>query len=304
MTTFFDTEITRRDGWLCGPLRAPAQMLAEQTYDGHKSLHDDAMAEGLGFRAGPIEGPTHFSQFEPLAHAAFGDEWLRTGCISAHFRNMVVEGEECRAFLAEPDGGDQVAIRMEKADGTEVLVGTASIGTPDSPSAVRARLAGLTPPDPRIILRDVEVGMTRPATEVRMAMDDHMGDLYPFTLADKLAKITEPSPLWEGDDAQVPLEMFSVLTHHLPHVFPVRGPVIGLFADLEVRRVNGPLMAGEALSVSQEIIALSGSRRTESMWVESIVTRPDGEVAAITLLNSASLKDSFAGYAEEAAEAA
>ena len=49
-----------------GPLRAPAQMLQEQTYDGHKSLHDDSEAERLGIKAGPIEGPTHFSQFEPL----------------------------------------------------------------------------------------------------------------------------------------------------------------------------------------------------------------------------------------------
>ena len=31
---------------LCGPLRQPRQMLAEQKYDGHKSIHDDAMAEG------------------------------------------------------------------------------------------------------------------------------------------------------------------------------------------------------------------------------------------------------------------
>ena len=57
----FDTPIA-----LCGPLRQPRQMLAEQEYGGHASIHDDAMAEKLGFRAGPIEGPTHFSQFVPL----------------------------------------------------------------------------------------------------------------------------------------------------------------------------------------------------------------------------------------------
>ena len=33
---------------LKGPLRAPAQMLQEQSYGGHKSLHDDAEAERLG----------------------------------------------------------------------------------------------------------------------------------------------------------------------------------------------------------------------------------------------------------------
>ena len=39
----------------CGPLRQPRQMLAEQTYGGHKSIHDDDTAASLGLRAGPIE---------------------------------------------------------------------------------------------------------------------------------------------------------------------------------------------------------------------------------------------------------
>ena len=33
---------------LSGPFRAPKQMLATQEYDGHVSIHDDAMAEKLG----------------------------------------------------------------------------------------------------------------------------------------------------------------------------------------------------------------------------------------------------------------
>jgi hypothetical protein len=63
---------------LCGPLRRPRQMLADQRYDGHKSIHDDAMAEKLGLRAGPIEGPTHFSQFDPLLYQLYGQAWFET----------------------------------------------------------------------------------------------------------------------------------------------------------------------------------------------------------------------------------
>jgi hypothetical protein len=51
---------------ICGPLRRPQQMLASQQYGGHTSIHDDAMAGKLGFRAGPIEGPTHFMVDGPL----------------------------------------------------------------------------------------------------------------------------------------------------------------------------------------------------------------------------------------------
>ena len=60
---------------LCGPLRRPRQMLAEQQYDGHKSIHDDATAGKLGLRAGPIEGPIEGpdrgpDSFEPVRPAA------------------------------------------------------------------------------------------------------------------------------------------------------------------------------------------------------------------------------------------
>lgn len=87
----FDTPLI-----LSGPLRAPRQMLADQEYGGHSSIHDDAMAEKLGFRAGPIEGPTHFSLFPPLLQQVWGQAWFERGCISSHYLNMVVEGEEVR----------------------------------------------------------------------------------------------------------------------------------------------------------------------------------------------------------------
>jgi hypothetical protein len=63
----FDTPLS-----VCGALRRPKQVLAAQEYGGHTSIHDDTMAEKFGFRAGPIEGPTHFSQFVPLLAHVWG----------------------------------------------------------------------------------------------------------------------------------------------------------------------------------------------------------------------------------------
>ena len=118
----FDTPLV-----LSGPFRAPKQMLATQEYGGHVSIHDDKMAEKLGFSGAPIEGPTHFSQFVPLLTQLWGRRWIETGCLSAHYQNMVVEGEEVRAFAGVPEeGGRQVSVWAEKKDGTPVLTGTAS----------------------------------------------------------------------------------------------------------------------------------------------------------------------------------
>src|SRR5215510_3974655 len=150
---------------VCGPLRRPRQMLADQRYDGHKSIHDDAMAEQLGLRAGPIEGPTHFSQFEPLLYQLYGQAWFETGCISAHYQTMVIEGEEVRAFVRPAAPGEQLArIWAEKRDGTPVLTGTASVGPrgagvePSELTEVEQRIAKLRPSTQLVILRDLRVG--------------------------------------------------------------------------------------------------------------------------------------------------
>ena len=95
----FPTELDRSvPGLVSGPLRAPTQMLADQSYGGHASVHDDATAASLGLAAGPIEGPTHFSQFDPLLVDRWGERWFSHGCLSAHFQTMVVEGEQVRAL--------------------------------------------------------------------------------------------------------------------------------------------------------------------------------------------------------------
>ena len=70
----FTTHLT-----LTGPQRGPRQMLATQSYGGHASVHDDETAGRLGLAGAPIEGPTHFSQFDPLAFAVWGQRWFETG---------------------------------------------------------------------------------------------------------------------------------------------------------------------------------------------------------------------------------
>ena len=53
----------------------------------------------------------------------------------------------------------------------------------------------------------------------------------------------------------------------------MRKPVVGLFADQEIRMHSGPLFVGQAYEIDREVVALSGSRRTESMWIRTRVFR-------------------------------
>jgi hypothetical protein len=295
---------------LCGPLREPRQMLQEQEYSGHTSIHDDSMAEKLGFKAGPIEGPTHFSQFVPLLAEVFGQTWFERGCFSAHFQNMVVEGEQVRAFVELPKpGATRLRCWAEKADGTPVLEASASIGPGDEPTLLDERMGKLRQPEKLVILSDLQVGMRGAEDErVRMDADQHMGNLYPFSLKQKLDGITENSPWYSSADNPwgrpiIPLEMVSVLAEYTSKqaAFPVKQPVIGLFADQEIRMIDGPLFVGEEYLIRREIAALSESKRTESYWVRTRIYDACGEtLKAEMLLNHATLKHSYADYDRQA----
>ncbi|WP_420453677.1 hypothetical protein [Ilumatobacter sp.] len=301
--TGFDTPITTGDdGSLTGPFRAPVQMLADQEYGGHASVHDDAEAAKLGLAGAPIEGPTHFSQFDPLAVARWGPSWFESGCISSHFLNMVVEGEEVQAAL-DPNGDSSATIRAVKPDGTPVLTGTASVGRATTTELDVRRERGTGDPGELHIVDQLEIGMTSDPVGVSMDLDTANGALYPFSLAQKLDAITEASSWYRpaGDSpwggAIVPTEMVSVLAHRSGGRFPVRGPAVGLFIDLEVRYVEGPVRVGRAYEVRHEIVGIGQGRSVESYWTESTLTDADaGTHVATVLLHQGVFKASYAGH--------
>jgi len=295
---------------LSGAVRSPVNLLTEQKYAGHKSLHDDAEAARLGIKAGPIEGPTHFSQFVPLLAEVWGNAWYERGCFSAHFLNMVFEGEKVRAEIDRPaPGATRTLARAFKEDGTPVLEASASLGPDHGETLLEARMKALRPPGDLVILADLKVGMTGRDNEiVSMGPDQHMGDLYPFSLADKLKVITETHPMYSDAKASpwgravIPLEMVSVLANYSSHGarFPVKNPSIGLFADLEIRMIDGPLFVGENYLLRREIVALSESRRVENYWVRTRIFDAAGKVQkAEMLLNHGVMKASYPHYPAE-----
>ncbi|WP_274631201.1 hypothetical protein [Arvimicrobium flavum] len=300
----FDTPIETIAGEIVGPWRRPRQMLHNQSYGGHATIHDEGTARALGFRSGTIEGPTHFSQFVPLCAALWGRVWHERGCISVHFREPVYDGDAVRACLALPPTGARIArIRMVNDRGATILEGDVSLAPDGGPSELERRLANLRRLPERVILRDIKVGMRSGRRLVVMPFGKTMGSLYPFTLEDKLAAITEPSPWYEPGGTSpwghpiIPLEMASVLMKYTDETPPFCVPqqVVRLIADQEIRYVEGPLFVGQAYEIDQEVIAFSGSRRTESMWIRtSLYEAGTDRLVAVMLINEASLKETLA----------
>jgi hypothetical protein len=298
----FPTEIT-----VTGPLRSPAQMLADQEVDGHASVHDGEAAASLGLIGAPIEGPTHFSQFDPLAAALWGPAWFERGCISSHFRTMVVEGEEVQAAMTTT-GAAAARIEAHKSDGTPVLAGTASIG-PDHPETeLDARRAAQGEPGELFIVDQLEVGLGDDGEVVSLEHLERNGAAYPFSLAEKLERITEPHPWYTPDGASsspwgraiVPMEMISVLANKSGKPWPIRSPALGLFLDLEIRLLDGPVFVGQKYALAREIVGLSQSRRTESYWTKTTLTDAEtGRAVAIVVLHSGVFKESYPGYPKD-----
>lgn len=298
----FPTEVT-----VTGPLRSPAQMLQEQEVDGHTSIHDGDTAATLGLTGAPIEAPTHFSQIDPLAAALWGRAWFERGCVSGHFRTMVVEGEQVQAS-ATTTGPTSATVEAHKADGTPVLVGTASVG-PDHPTTeLDQRLARQGEPGELFVVDQLQVGARSREREASITRDDPNGPGYPFSLADKLERITEPHPWYtpEGGAGSpwgrsvLPMEMISVLSAKAGAAWPVRGPALGLFLDLEIRLVEGPLFVDQPYRLVHEVVGLSQSRRTESYWTRTTLTDPTSDrLVATVLLHSGVFKESYPGYPKD-----
>jgi hypothetical protein len=291
-----------------GPFRSPAQMLADQVVDGHASVHDGDQAAGLGLAGAPIEGPTHFSQFDPLATAIWGTAWFERGCISSHFRTMVVEGEQVQATLITT-GPQTGRIEAYKADGSPVLEGSVSLGPDHPPTALDLRRDAQGDPGDLFIIDQLEVGMLGDTDRiVSMGFDEHNGPAYPFSQADKVAKITEPHPWYTPQGAAsspwgraiLPIEMISVIANKSSNRWPVRSPVMGLFLDLEIKLIHGPVFLDQTYRLHREVIGLSQSRKTESYWVRTTLTDTDTEkVAAEVTLHSGVFKASYPDYPTE-----
>ena len=283
-------------------------MLDNQVVRGDKSLHDTSVASSLGLGGAPIEAPTHFSQFDPLAFQLWGQDWFERGCISSHFRTMVVEGELVQASMTTT-GPSSATINMVKEDGAIVLEGTASVGRDHPPSELDRRLGSVKRPEILFILDQMQVGAKIHLSDSSsITFDDVNGPLYPFTLNEKLGKITEPNPWYTSEGAAtspwgrpiIPMEMLSVLANKVEPAWAVRGPSVGLFLDLEVRVLRGPLFVDQEYRVDAQVVGLSESKRTESYWTLTTISEQDGEAAVATvLLHSGVFKESYRDYPRE-----
>ncbi len=120
-------------------------------------------------RAAPSRARRISASSRRCASASGARHWFETGCLSAHYRNPVFEGEEVQATVEMPKPGQHIcAIGMTRKDGTEILRGTASVGRDVTDTALSLRLKELKPLTDPVILKDIKVGMKTTRQTVTM----------------------------------------------------------------------------------------------------------------------------------------
>ena len=112
--------------------------------DAKGSIHDDATATELGFRAGTVAGDIHLEQFGGILVRAFGQDWFERGSLSMYFMHATADLEPVEAVLDVPGSvvpttNMQVTARMTTPEGITVAEGTASGGVSTEPTALHSR---------------------------------------------------------------------------------------------------------------------------------------------------------------------
>ena len=119
------------------------------------SIHDDATATDLGFRAGTVAGDIHLEQFGQILVDGFGQQWFENGWLSMYFQQATADREPVEAWL---DGeGDIRTAGINTPEGAVVAEGNAGLGAA-GPSALYARHRRSVDPSQLRMLRDVRIG--------------------------------------------------------------------------------------------------------------------------------------------------
>ncbi len=259
------TDITLRDGYYYGPLRAPSNEGRGTT----GNIHSDEDARRLGFRGGLVAGSIHMEQFAPLLLRAFGERWFERGSLSLYFLTPTLHGEEVRVVLGVPPQGAtdaQVEAWAERPTGERICEGTAAVGDPPEPSALRARRLERPPTGELRILAGAHPGDHFPEVEVRVDQD---------VVDRRLEVITEPMP-WYRDPtrwgATVPTTVNQVNALIQPcyaYLQRRQQPAIGLYGAIELRNVHGPMLVGKTYRAGGALLFAGDSPKTEYVWFDT-----------------------------------
>ena len=245
------------------------------------SIHDDATAEGLGFRAGTVAGDTHLEQFAGLCTEAFGPTWFESGWISLYFEQATAHLEPVNAWLM--GDGNQREAGMATPSGDSVARGDVGVGDGTSFLSTRDRRA--VAPSTLRMLRHVEIGQALDEQRRRPDGVDQRLRITHNMCTVPLDWYLGDSP-WGGPICS-PLTTCRVLAAGVTDsIASSCGEFVGMYGAIEIRHRQGPMMIDEEYHVTGELLAVSETPKTEVLWftTRAIAVGTSTTVAEMTMM--------------------
>ncbi len=242
------------------------------------SIHNDEVASKLGFKGGTVPGSVHMDQFVPMLLQVYGPDWFAKGDISLHFSQATVDKEAVQA--AVQPGADRALLRMFNEAGAQVCVGTASVHPRDAGSEIAKRMAEQAEADPASlkIFADIRVGDTTKDIPMKVSREDYDRSLD---------RITERVAIYDERGVLSPAHIIRLAHMSRPFVLAKgKQPYVGLFGALEVRQLNGPVLADRDYVGRTTMRKITESPRTENVWYDVDIADPatGQDVASVTFM--------------------
>ena len=271
----------------------------------HGTIHDDKVANNLGFRGGAIAGSIHLDQFGPVLVDAFGQQWFETGSLGLYFLHPLLDQEPVEGLVdigaaSPPLTQARCDVRMTTPDGISVAEGTASVGSVGAPSPVRSRDRRSMDPTALRMLSKTHIGMELPPVVVSPSEGDQRDRVTSGLMTSPLEWYVGESP-WGGTICS-PLTISRMMTGDVMQPMEKAiGKGVGLYGALELHHVSGPLFLDESYVVSGVLTDVSETPKTEVFWCDMEARRannPDSEIVATFTVMTRVLKASSPLYAE------
>jgi hypothetical protein len=168
---------------------------------------------------------------------------------------------------------------MERDDGTLVLEGTASVGSPQAESLLRQKLAEPREAGEQRILGDLATGDVGEAVQVRLTAAE---------AKPRLDAITEPMDWYTGESpwggAIVEPGLLVHMMVQMQRRIALPNDAVGLYGAIEVKHLAGPVFMERDYEVSGEVLAVGQTPKTEYLWYEATMRDGGTNVASMLMM--------------------
>jgi hypothetical protein len=244
------------------------------------SIHDDAVAQDLGFRNGLVSSTVLVELFPPLILEFFGERWFEQGSISFYFPIPIVEGDEVRAVMGLPpkSANDvQVEAWVERRDGQRIADGTIAVGNPPELSALRARKLDRYDHGEPYLLAGVKAGDQIPWIDVALIKEE--ADFRASTVTELLGWLQRDWP-WGAPPVIMRNMIQTMVIPAMTHLKRQREEGIPIYGAVEIRNVHGPMKVEHPYRGGGTILYVGTSPKTEYLWYDSDLQEKDGTTVA------------------------